>query len=233
MYSVYVNESKGLNLTTKEQIDLILQYQISKDPKDQHLIIVQYIRTILKIVDGFKLSYQNNSILEKEDFINTGIIGLLKGVERYNPEKRNGGSPNTFLFFHIRKSMQELKQKNLDLVFSTKEIKEGNDLNKVISYNNFTSDGEEYQNIIPSSYNLNKEIILEDIISLIEEDLTDEEKFILNLYNEEKTLQECSEIYSQKYETVNLAGFYNKRKAFFASIKVKLLNSGISLSDCV
>lgn len=240
MYDAYVKKSHDLHLSLEEEIELIERYQQFNKIEDQELLLIQYIRAVLKQAAKFKKSYENNAILSKEDFINAGVMGLFNAIDRYDASKRNGGVPASYFFNHIRKEMQILKQKNLDMVYPIKMIRKKDGLaneKSVVSYHNLTSEGDEYQNTIPGEeIDLNTNLNIEKAMELIMTNLSEEEAFMIKSYQEEKNIEEASKEYSEIFlndSEMSLQNFYHKRKKFFDKLKNKLTNNGIDLLDCI
>lgn len=136
-------------------------------PEDK--LILENIPLVYYMLKKLKLYHR------KEDFYDVGVIGLIKGVRTYNPDK--GIEISTYLstciknevLQEIRKLNGDKKKANLDTV----------SLDQIV-YNNGKDDPICLIDFITSDYNLEDEVIKNDFINNdILNGLNDREKIIL------------------------------------------------------
>lgn len=130
------------------------------------------------ILDNINLVYlvlkQMNLYKDCEEWFDVGTIGLIKGVRNYNPDY--GLALSTFACRCI---------KNEILL----EIRKNNSNKRKVNFNNISLEQEIYKNSngeqillkdqIPSEYDLEKEIIKNDVMENLLNNLNDKEKYVL------------------------------------------------------
>ena len=91
---MYISEqaSKFSPLSPQEEYELCTRYIKTKDPNIKREIVYKNIRLVIKIVNEFPRIHQ-------QDLIGEGLIGLIEGIEKYDPEK---GKLSTYVAFWIR-----------------------------------------------------------------------------------------------------------------------------------
>lgn len=130
------------------------------------------------ILDNINLVYlvlkQMNLYKEHEEWFDVGIIGLIKGIKGYNPDY--GLALSTFvcrcikneILIEIRKNNSNKGKVNMNCVSLEQEI-----------YNNGAGEPILLKDQISSDYDLEKEIIKNDVIENLLNDLNDRERYIL------------------------------------------------------
>jgi len=95
-------------LKEEEVKTLLKQYKATKDHKIKEKIVSSYLWLVVKIAKKFYKKYKNTD-LEFSDFIEEGIIGLLKAINRY---KILEASFRTYAEYWIKQSIKMfLKEK--------------------------------------------------------------------------------------------------------------------------
>lgn len=130
------------------------------------------------ILDNINLVYlvlkQMNLYKEYEEWFDVGVIGLIKSVKNYNPDY--GLALSTYacrcikneILLEIRKNNSNKRKVNMNCVSLEKEI-----------YNNGTGEFILLKDKIPSEYDLEKEIIKNDVMLNLLNVLNDKEKYVL------------------------------------------------------
>ena len=110
-----INISKR-SLTKDQERKFIEFYQNNKNSKDQKTkkkafrFREKLILDNLEIVKKISL-YYNNNYLNQEDIFQTGILGLIKSIDKFNLEF-NQNRLATYSFFHIKDSINQELIKN-------------------------------------------------------------------------------------------------------------------------
>ncbi len=95
-------------LKEKTNEELFALYQIEKSPEIKQELTMRYVY----IVRAIALQMHNlySSTMQMEDIVNEGVIAIMKGIDRYDPEKDN--KFETFISRRIRGMVIDLVRKN-------------------------------------------------------------------------------------------------------------------------
>lgn len=130
------------------------------------------------ILDNINLVYlvlkQMNLYKDREEWFDVGVIGLIKGIKGYNPDY--GLAVSTFacrcikneILLEIRKNNSNKRKVNMNCVSLEKEI-----------YNNGTTEPILLKDQIPSKYDLEQEVIKNDVMENLLNNLNDKERYVL------------------------------------------------------
>lgn len=93
LISSFVNSGvkKSKLLTVAEEIDLTTRYHATKDIKLRNEIAGHNLRLVLKIANDYP---------RNQELVNEGCIGLVKGIEKFDPSK--GYKLSTYVSYWIR-----------------------------------------------------------------------------------------------------------------------------------
>lgn len=108
-YSTFVNSISTLPvLSAEEEIELFKAYHENNDISAKYKIITRSFRYI-----RFLCREYSSSIIPEEDLFQEGVVGLLKGIDNYNPN--NGVRFVTYIKYYIKQSILEYKFNNLKI----------------------------------------------------------------------------------------------------------------------
>lgn len=84
----------------EEEYQMWLEYRKSPTPELQKRIIRQYTPMIHKIASAF--IYKRPNVLDYDDLISAGMLGLLNSIEKYDPDNERKAQFHTFATFRVR-----------------------------------------------------------------------------------------------------------------------------------
>lgn len=74
-----------MSLNEKYTAELWDNYFADSNPENKRLVMGEYIRLVRYVMQSMTLP--SNSVLNSEDFLHIGILGLNEAIERFEPEK--------------------------------------------------------------------------------------------------------------------------------------------------
>lgn len=84
-------------------------------------LVLKNMRLVHHVVNKAHRSRRLNS-LSKEDLVQEGTIGLVRAIEKYDPEKKNGGRFATYATYWIRASVLRLIAEKDDIIRSPEHV---------------------------------------------------------------------------------------------------------------
>ncbi|CAH0525621.1 sigma-70 family RNA polymerase sigma factor [Vibrio hippocampi] len=101
-YSQYINDVVGIDLLTQEQEFHYASLARKGDQAARDVLIESNLRLVVKIARGYtKRGLSNHTIL---DLIEEGNLGLIKAIEKFDPEK--GFRFSTYAVWWIKESIE-------------------------------------------------------------------------------------------------------------------------------
>lgn len=96
------------NIKGKTNEELLLLYQDTKRLDVKQELVMRYLYIVKTIASQMRGIYSGS--LQMEDIINEGVIAIMKGIDRYDPERDN--KFETFISRRIRGMIIDLVRKN-------------------------------------------------------------------------------------------------------------------------
>lgn len=97
-------------LSPEEEVSLFLRYKDHNDQKAYDKLFRSHMRLVHKMAGKYARQYK----VMQEDLNQEGYVGLMKGIEKFEPEK--GFRLNTYAGWWIRSSLQDYILRNTNLV---------------------------------------------------------------------------------------------------------------------
>ena len=89
---------------TEEELERVkrlwIQYKSDPTPALQRVLIKKYEPLVHKIASGFL--YKRPSVLDYDDLISAGTMGLLDAIEKFDPENERKAQFQTYATFRVR-----------------------------------------------------------------------------------------------------------------------------------
>lgn len=166
------SENIPLPLEQGEQVNLLIEYYNTRNMKIREKIIVHNIRLVYEIV---LIYFRNVSQFEQKELVSSGIIGLIKAVDNFNPFA--GVKFSTYASRAIKNSIISLFRENI------------NNLNTLSLDEDFSKHDDTpltlYDEVSDTSVNIEKDYFDKEIIEIIHNKLntlSDRDKQVIYLY---------------------------------------------------
>ena len=96
------------HLAEKSNEELLEMYRKEGKLEVKQALVLRYLYIVKTI--AFQMQYIYSGSLQMEDIINEGVIAIMKGIDRYDPERDN--KFETFISRRIRGMIIDLVRKN-------------------------------------------------------------------------------------------------------------------------
>ena len=106
MIAKVVKMQKGMEEMTNEE--LLVLYQESRDQGIKQELTLRYLYLAKSV--AIQMNNLYSDFMQMEDIIHEGVIAIMKGIDRYNPERDS--KFETFISRRIRGTVIDLIRKN-------------------------------------------------------------------------------------------------------------------------
>ena len=168
-------------------------------------LIENHLRLVLKISHSYK-----GKGMDLEDIVSYGNIGLMKAVDRYNPDNEDGATFATYASYYIKEEIRTAMEKNMIVYHGSFERMKEKEYFEISFDKPFEGDSERsmydvYGGVV-NTFSMNEEQeCISTIFSEMENILTKMEyKVLIDIFINRKTMDEIGEENGMTKQNISL-----------------------------